>query len=289
MLLGGLLLRLGLLSRPGLHPDEALYASWALRIADGRDPALLGVLVDKPPLFPYLLAGLFRLAGHSGPATADLTTLVTVARLASIGVSVVSLALLWAIACQVSGRRAALFAAALYAVSPLAVRLSPSLLTDPLLVLWMLLGLWAGLNRRHWLTGLACGLAFATKQQAVLLIPLILAVYALSPRLRLIPLHDPDNAGPDLRSLLRLAGGFLLVFTIVLWWDSLRWQWMPSFWERGATAYGGLALAHGRDLPQRISAMGRAFGLYIRMAAVGAAGVVHRHRPATRPASPDSV
>ena len=191
VLLAGLALRLGLLSRPGLHPDEALYASWALRIAEGRDPALLGVLVDKPPLFLYLLAGLFRLAGHAGANTADLAGLVAAGRLAAVGASLVSLVLLWAVARQVYGRRAALLAVALFAVSPLAARLSPTLLTDPWLVLWMLLGLWAGLKGRSWLTGLACGLAYATKQQAVLLIPLILAVYFFSPRLRPSQLDNP--------------------------------------------------------------------------------------------------
>ena len=57
-----------------------------------------------------------------------------------------------------------------------------------------------------------------------------------------------------------LAGGFLLVFAIVLWWDSLRWQWMPSFWQSGATAYGGLAWAHWSDLPQRIGQWGELVG-----------------------------
>ncbi len=57
-----------------------------------------------------------------------------------------------------------------------------------------------------------------------------------------------------------MAGGFLLVFTIVLWWDSLRWQWMPSFWQSGATAYGGLAWAHWSDLPQRIGQWGELVG-----------------------------
>ena len=260
VLVGGLALRLVLLSRPGLHPDEALYASWALRIAEGRDPALLGVLVDKPPLFLYQLAGLFRLAGHAGANTADLAGLVVAARLAAVGASLVSLVLLWAVARQIYGQRAALLAVTLFAVSPLAVRLSSTLLTDPWLVLWMLLGLWAGLNDRSWLTGLACGLAYATKQQAVLLIPLIVAVYFFSPRLKPFQFVNLPAPSGHRRSIWPLASGFLLVFAIVLWWDSLRWQWMPSFWQSSATAYGGLAWAQWSDLPQRVGQWGELVG-----------------------------
>ena len=145
-------------------------------------------------------------------------------------------------------------------MSPLAARLSPSLLTDPWLVLWMLLGLMAGLKGRSWLTGLACGLAYATKQQGVLLIPLILAVYFFSPRLQPSQLDSPPVSPEHGRSIWRLAGGFLLVFSIVLWWDSLRWQSMPSFWQSGATAYGGLAWAHWADLPRRIGQWGELVG-----------------------------
>ena len=124
----------------------------------------------------------------------------------------------------------------------------------------MLLGLWAGLKGRSWLTGFACGLAYATKQQAVLLIPLIIAVYFLSTRLQSSQRDNPPVPFPHRRSIWRLAGGFLLVFAIVLWWDSLRWQWMPSFWQSGATAYGGLAWAHWSDLPQRIGQWGQLAG-----------------------------
>ncbi len=260
VLIGGLVLRLVLLWRPGLHPDEALYASWALRIADGSDPTLLGVFVDKPPLLLYLLAGLFRLAGYPGANLTDLASLVTIAKLAAVGAALVGFVLLWAVAQQVYSRRAAFYTVALYAVSPLAARLSPTVLTDPWLVLWMLLGLWAALKDRPWLTGLACGLAYATKQQAVLLIPLILMVYFLSPRLQSAPSDNPRSSSPRRRSLGRVVGGFLLVFAIVLWWDSLRWQWMPSFWERGATAYGGLTWVHWSDLPKRVGQWGELLG-----------------------------
>ncbi len=180
VLVVGMVLRGLLLDRPGLHPDEALYASWALRIADGSDPALLRVYVDKPPLVLYLLAGLFRLAGFDGLTLPDAPRLILAGRLAALLASGASLALLWLMARRVYGPRVALGALALIALSPLAVRLSPTLFTDPWLTLWILLGLWAALARRPWLAGIACGLAYATKQQALLFAPLLLAVFLLN-------------------------------------------------------------------------------------------------------------
>lgn len=248
----GILLRGLLLDRPGLHPDEALYASWALRIADGSDPALLGVSVDKPPLLLYLLAGLFRLAGFDGAASFDAQRLVLAGRLAALLASGASLALLWLVARRVYGPRVALVALALFACSPLAVRLSPTLFTDPWLVLWLLVGLWAALARRPWLAGAVCGLAYATKQQGVLLAPLVVAVLWISVR--------PDAARSTRRELWRWLNGFALVAVFVLWWDSLRWQWLPSYWDRSAQTYGGLALALDDGLPQRLRQWGELLG-----------------------------
>lgn len=249
ILAAGLTLRLVGLMRPGLHPDEALYASWALRVADGSDPALLAVYVDKPPLWLYLLAGLFRLAGvgtaSSGQAAGlDYQVLVLLGRLAGVVAGTLSLLLLYDVARRLYGRGVALLALAFYAVSPLAARFSPTLFTDPWLVLWMLLGLWAALRRQSWLTGIACGLAYATKQQAVLLVPLVLATFILAwtEGHRLRGSRDPA-AGPPWRVAWRLVNGFLLIFALVVWWDSLRWQWMPSYWERSLATYGGLRLA----------------------------------------------
>lgn len=265
LLLIGLGLRLALIARPGLHPDEALYASWALRIADGSDPALLSVYVDKPPLWLYLLAGLFRLAGiRPGVATApDFDNLVILGRLAGVAASASSLLLLHDIARRVYGRPVALLATALYAVSPLAIGLSPTLFSDPLLVLWLLLGLWAALGRRAWLTGMACGLAYATKQQAVLLIPLVVAVFVLSHHRSpitdhgsRIPYHASRITCHASRSLWRFLDGFLLVCVLVTWWDSLRWPWLPSFWDRSLATYGGIALAPLADLGPRLLVWG---------------------------------
>lgn len=268
----------------GLHPDEALYASWALRIADGSDPALLGVYVDKPPFLIYLLAGIAWLMGNTPASVNHLQQIVVAGRLAAAVASLASLALLYSIARQIYGQRVAMLAVAMLAASPLAARLSPSLLTDPWLLLFMLLGLWAALGKRPWLTGLACGLAFATKQQALLILPLVVAAFLLvqteitapgatsrSLRLRKSPSQPRKGIAAvagrswlefgDFRSpfkqrsgdLWRLLGGFALIATLVLWWDSQRWQWMPSYWERSATTYGGLAVVTGPQLARHLA------------------------------------
>ncbi len=284
----GIVLRGALLHQPGLHPDEALYASWALRIADGSDPALLAVYVDKPPLALYLLAALFRLAGFDGQALLHPGQLILAGRLAALMASAVSLALLWLIARRVYGARVALAALTLLALSPLAVKLAPTLFTDPWLTLWLLAGLLAALGQRAWLAGIACGLAYATKQQGVLFLPLVLAVLLLSQ-----PQSAPRGTSEALsrrRLAWRWLNGFAIVAVAVLWWDSLRWQWMPSYWDRSAQTYGGLALALDAGLTQRLAQWGEllsyGFGWPFWLAAAGlvfwaAASVVTR-RATTR-------
>lgn len=256
-ILAGAALRVIWAFQVGLHPDEALYASWALRIADGSDPVLLGVYVDKPPFLPYLLAGIAWLMGDAPASVARLQQLVTFGRLAGVVAGLASLALLWSMAHPVYGKRVASLAVAFLALSPLAIRLSPGLLTDPWLVLWMLLGLWAAQRRRPWLTGIACGLTFATKQQALLILPLVLAAFLLF-QSSMAGGHGHRSARSGSRRALwgdlwRLFCGFALVAVFVVWWDSQRWQWMPSYWERSATTYGGLALISGAQFGQHLA------------------------------------
>lgn len=238
MLLGGAL-RIFSWARPGLHPDEALYASWALRIADGSDPALLGVYVDKPPFLLYSLAALFRLAGFNGTIPPDTAWLVLMGRSAALAASLTSLALLWLIARRVYGAHTALIATTLFALSPLAARLSTTLFTDPWLLLWVLLGVWAALDGRIWLAGVAAGLAYATKQQALLFLPLLFGLTLMA---------TPRRT----RAAWAWLNGAGLIVVLVLWWDSLRWQWLPSYWERSVTTYGGLAWATPANWPEHL-------------------------------------
>jgi len=277
LLLLGIGARLLVLAHSDLHPDEALYAGWALRIADGSDPALLHVAVDKPPWLPYLLAGLFRLLGypHTGPF--DPAWLALAGRLAAVVASSLSLILFWLIARRLHDTRTATLALALMALSPLAVRLSATLFTDPWLLLWLLLAWWAALARRNWLAGVACGLAYATKQQAVLFLPALTGLiwwqsshpYAgrtnadenEQARSKPNP-SDFQISGPGAaRQRWQALQGFLLVAVLVLWWDSLRWQWLPSYWQRSAATYGGLHWALDASFWPRLGQWAELIGL----------------------------
>src|SRR5512143_1096579 len=78
-------LRLGPLFDNRFHPDEALFSTWALKIARGENLLLTGVPVDKPPLLIYLTALSYFIFGQSELA----------ARVPNLIASVVSVALVW--------------------------------------------------------------------------------------------------------------------------------------------------------------------------------------------------
>ena len=78
-------LRLGPLFDNRFHPDEALFSTWALRIARGENLLLTGVPVDKPPLLIYFTALSFFIFGQSELA----------ARVPNLIASVVSVVLVW--------------------------------------------------------------------------------------------------------------------------------------------------------------------------------------------------
>ena len=254
----GIVLRGLLLDRPGLHPDEALYASWALRIADGSDPALLGVYVDKPPLLLYLLAGLFRsgrlrwagaagcpaadpgrpagcAAGQQrqpGPAVADGPSRLRATRGPGRAGAVRPLAAGRAAVADPVHRSLAGAVAAAGAVGRAGAaglagrhRLRPGL--------------------RHQAAGAAVGAAAAGRSSGQLRWPMAPA---------------PAQTVSARRLAWRWLNGFAMVAVAVLWWDSLRWQWMPSYWDRSAQTYGGVALALDAGLPQRLAQWGELLG-----------------------------
>lgn len=228
LILVGFGLRLVLLDRFRFHQDEALYSYWALRFLHG-DPYFLDQWIDKPPLFIWLLAVWFKAFGASEAS----------ARLLNVGISILTIPVVGAIARRAWSPVAGAVAATAYALNPFAISYSPTAFTDPLLVLAGVCSLYAALRSRPFLAGLCLGAAIMTKQQGVFFAPLTLAVLLA---------RNPESIGA---STLRAVGGLALAALPVLYWDSLRWAVAPSPWDLAVRNYGALALLPVGQWPGR--------------------------------------
>ncbi|HEX9117096.1 MAG TPA: glycosyltransferase family 39 protein [Anaerolineae bacterium] len=278
------------LARYPLHRDEALYGAWARLLLSGRDPALLSVYVDKPPLVLYLLAASMGLFGASEFA------LRLPGLLAGIGL----LAVTYGLARRLGGPRLALLAAGLVAASPYGILFAPTAFTDPWLALWLTAAAWAALARRAASAGLLLGLAIASKQTGILGLPLVLALLVVTRQEAAGPdeTDQPRHLAPEAPRLLRLtrdmarpaalaAAGLAAVCLPVLYWDSLRWATRGSYWTRSLETYGGLHLAAVTDLSLRLRQWAEPFGdLFGRpsltLIVVALAGVATWHALRTR-------
>lgn len=203
------------------HPDEALYAWFARLIAAGRDILLAGLTVDKPPLSFYV--GAASMLGLGGNEFA--------ARLPAYFASVVSAALVFALGRRLYGARAGVLAGLLFALSPFTILFAVTVFIDPLLTAFVLWGLWlAAAGRPRWMAA-AFTLAFATKQTAVLLVPLGLA-FSLLP---LPPRADWRAAVGALWAGLRwLVPGLVLVIVLTVAWDKVR-QAPIGMWDQATS------------------------------------------------------
>jgi 4-amino-4-deoxy-L-arabinose transferase-like glycosyltransferase len=238
ILLAAFFLRTIYLSVDRFHADEALYAGWALSILD-HDPLLLDLPVDKPPLYLYALAGAFRLFGRSEVA----------ARQLSLAASMLGIALIYRLARRIYTPAVGVWAALLLAFSPFDILFARTAFTDPMLTMWMLGALCTAVSGRWFWTGLLLGLAFATKQHAFLLVPLVLVAGVLNS----IPNREWTRSGFGLlgRALLAVLRGFVPPFLAVMAWDAARWSTRPGFWQQSALSYGGLAWAPAAKWPER--------------------------------------
>lgn len=228
-ILTAILLPLNLLSSQRFHHDEALYATWALKIVSGDDPWLTDTPIDKPPLFLYTVAGAMGLLGVTE----------TVARLPSLIATALTVLLTFWLGRKLYSDGVGLLAAWLVALSPFTILFAPTAFTDPMLVAFVLAScLAASYNRAGW-AGIFLGLAIATKQQGVFFMPLVMVLLVLN--------ADPFNALPntkhETRNLFRIPITFLLTLLLTvlpaLIWDFSRNQ--PSgFFEQSLNNYGGL-------------------------------------------------
>lgn len=231
-------LRAPLLASWRFHPDEALFAALARRIAQGIDPLLTGtpLLVDKPPLFYYFLS-----AGVSIGWGEELA-----ARLPGYFAGLISVALVAALARAIwADRRITAAAALLLALNPFHILLSATALADPQLIAWWLAAWLFALKRQPLLLGLALGCALATKQTALFLIPLPLWCW-LADRLA-----EPASHAVLRRDLALLFLGSLPSLGFVLGWELARGP-APGFWGQGLEANNPGRLARLDELLPRL-------------------------------------
>lgn len=244
LLLLALLFRARPLTLNRFHADEALYGHYAQRIASGRDPLLHDIAVDKPPLVFYLAAASLAQLGpqHGGePLKAEFAL-----RLPALFASLVAVALVYPLGRALYSHSAGLWAALLLALSPFAIQFSPTLFLDPLIVTLLLAAFLAAHHQRWALTGLLLGLAFATKQTALLYAPLAVSIGLLSPRF--------VWTWPTARhAAFALTLGFLPPLALTLGWDLLR---APDrdFWSLGVDQNLPRRLIRSTELLPRLRA-----------------------------------
>lgn len=162
----GVLLRLATIAEDPLHPDECLYASWAAAVWPGGDLLLNDLIIDKPPLFSYLLAAWSAVFGP-GP---------TALRLLGAASALAGMMAALRIARAVAGRWPALAAVAFMALSPVGIALDATAFTDPPAVALALWAVAAAVGGRPAVSGLLIALAAAAKPTALAYAPLLLAL-----------------------------------------------------------------------------------------------------------------
>lgn len=242
---------------PGLfdntfHADEALFATWARLIAVWRDPLLLNQLVDKPPLLFYFQALFYPLLGPVEWA----------ARMPSFVASLLLVPLTGMLAWKLyRDELSVILGAAFITFSPLAIQLSATAFTDPLMTALLVAALFCAACVRHsslsdsasspygsatmafW-SGLWFGMAAAAKYQAWLFLPLVLALGALGRWRR--------------ADWLRWLTGVLPVLALLVTWELARGG--LTLFETQLTSFGGIRMAWSWELWPRLEAWGELFG-----------------------------
>jgi 4-amino-4-deoxy-L-arabinose transferase-like glycosyltransferase len=151
----------------------------------------------RPPVYPYMLAEVYRLAGVERAATPER---VIVARRMQVVIGTVLVAMIGLLAAQLWGPAVALVSMGLAAVYVPLVTMSGSVMSEPLFAVFMLGALSAAIAHRRsahrfrWalLAGLLTGLAILTRANAlILLAPLVFAAWDGRPRLSLRALGPP--------------------------------------------------------------------------------------------------
>ncbi len=248
-----------------LDVDEALYATYGRQISHENAPLLAGSPVDKPPLGFYVLAGSFKLFGQPS---------AWAARLPGLFASLLTIAALWRLALSLyHSALTASLAALLLALSPLDISYAGTVFLDPGVTLWMALALLAVSHGRWGVAGALAGLAFATKQSALLYAPLVLAL-------------GLNTSRPQPKHILRFVVVYGVVCALPFIWDIARPDQQVGWWVLGAANNAPDRLIRSDEVLPRLRLWGQFLssasgtGCGLGLAVVGALFFAVRHRHA---------
>ena len=225
VLLMALAAPLGPLAGNRFHHDEALYSSWGLDIASGRDVMVSGSPVDKPPLSLYVQAVCFLVFGVSEAS----------ARIPSLLSHVVGVWLLFLVGRALFDEKTGWLAALFVAASPFAILFASTAFTDSMMVLCVLAGCLLAVRRRWSWAGVTMGLAAITKQQGAFFVPLALGLAWAHGGFQ----ESASESGRTWRMWMRFLLGWLLVMAVAAVWDVSRGR-QPGFMAQSLLSYGGL-------------------------------------------------
>jgi hypothetical protein len=176
-----LVLRLWNINALGFNSDEAVYAGQSAAIAGAPQLShIFPVFRAHPLLFQLAVSLLYRYK------VSDLTP-----RLFAVAFGLATVAAGYAVGARVYRRRAGVIAALLLAVMPYLVVVNRQALLDGPMAFFSVLGLWFlarfAAEGRRWLlyaAGAVLGLAFISKETAIVLVPAAYAFLAVSPSVR---------------------------------------------------------------------------------------------------------
>ena len=202
------------------HPDEAYFMTFARSAAVNGDWLLPGAL-DKAPLTIYLSAismvatGLF--ADDNGVLHLDPLQGEFAARLPNVMLALLLVGLMMRLSGVVfRDELAALLAGLLTALSPYLLAFGASAFTDMGLLFFYVLTLYCLAQRRFAAAGLALGLAFWCKQQAIFILPLAALLFLMQ-----FTAARPRRAA-GLRQALLLCLPLTLLALLLFLWDAAR-------------------------------------------------------------------
>lgn len=208
------------------HPDEALFSTFARSAAVNGDWLLHGPL-DKTPLSIYASAFSMMLFGvrplSNGVLDLDIHVGEFAARVPGTLASILLVAVMYRLTRSLyrrNGHFVSLATMFLMTVSPFAIAFSATVFTDGPMLLFMVLALTMVARGRWGWSGLFLALGFASKQQALYYVPIIVAVgWAVDDGgCRSMARHAP------ILKVARLALPTIITIALLLAWDTMRDQ-----------------------------------------------------------------